>query len=1434
MRRPRNGANRPLIAAAVVAPLAYLTWRLGWTLGGPGWLSVPLLAAETLLVLRFLLSVVNAAVAPTPLSDPASVCDAGDGPDVELLVPAGLADREELVRTLLVASVGDAARIRVLDHRDRPRIRRTAQRLGAEYEVHQVPAGSRPAALVEAARAGSRTEVLAWVDAGDVIVPGFLDLASMLVDPARPRLAVVQSSVDLINADSLLHLSPRHDERALENEVVGPSLSRSGAAEWIGSGSLFRADAIDSIGGLADASAPTHRAAMRLARSGWGVRWSTPPSVRTEAPDSLDAYLLAEGTTAHEDWELLTGAESPLLPIRTGARRRTAQLHASTAVLDGLARLTALSVLVATLLTGAMPVSGPLLVVAAAFCAQLALRTAAAVSLGRGTVAVGDTTRHGLRTMGVHVLGLVRRPRYPVTAHKGGLATLGRLRLTTTMLVLVDLALLARVLAFAVGDLLPSFESDGARFLAMAAAVWTIVAMVDVLHLLVGRVQRRGTHRQVTDLVAELDGQHCKVVDLTPRGIGLLVADRSGARSPSRAVTARLDIPRLDGTTTRLSVRLRIRHIADQVDPDSGRHRAGASFIGLDDQTRDVLTEYCALTAEQRDAARDRIPTTSPDELAVSGPGPARRALAVGNVAAILVAGLVVAAGPVGAAPIGGGSLTGRVLAPDGQPASGICVHVSQGPTNASSGVDVTGSFELTDLAEGTYEVAAVDCVRNDLARTYAPSTVLRADAAEFRVGGGAVDVGDITMQPLGTVHGTVTDEAGTPLPGICASFVAGPTHEQDWFDAGRTDDLGVFDARVPADVDGTISLRDCTPAPVRSDTWYPGVSDMAGATTVRLSPNDTSDLGNTVMATGAVVQGLVTDGAGAPQPNVCVSAQDTTGRDWRYAGGSVTGADGTYRFVVAPGRYSIWLNDCGSTANLVSQWYPGAPAGTDPPPTVDIALPGATLDATMQRGGRISGRLTDSRGQGARGMCVSLHDATDLDNGNGTWDRVNDDGTWVTSGVDAGDYLVRYSNCNDDDEWAEQIHPSVFPDSAQRWSFEDAQPVHVELGATTAGIDDTALRAVRVHGTVTSGGAAAADVCIGGANSDQTEADGMWRARALPDQDVTFTFSDCRPGRGLVQQHRTVRAGEGDDVTLDVDLPSGATTSVTGSLHNAAGANPSAPTCVVAYVPNELIGIAPIDGDGSFHLDGLADGDYWFGFIGCGGDSDAGPISIHGDPTVYPPMWFPGVPIVMARGTAPHPAWDDIAPTAVRSGSTPPVLDQCLGVGCGTTTTTTAPEVPPSTSPETPIAPPTVSSGPAANPSAAPTPRPPSGLFGTRRISTPSLPTTRRLPLKASNPSRTSATTGAAVANVGAPTTAPTTVATADPATSTPTDSTAPIDGNAAAPTGDEVAAIEPFRTVPPDRQGFPWRLLGGTALVAGAAIALIVVWSRRHPAMG
>ena len=32
--------------------------------------------------------------------------------------------------------------------------------------------------------------------------------------------------------------------------------------------------------------------------------------------------------------------------------------------------------------------------------------------------------------------------------------------------------------------------------------------------------------------------------------------------------------------------------------------------------------------------------------------------------------------------------------------------------------------------------------------------------------------------------HVSVTDETGTPLPGICASFVAGPTDEQDWFDA--------------------------------------------------------------------------------------------------------------------------------------------------------------------------------------------------------------------------------------------------------------------------------------------------------------------------------------------------------------------------------------------------------------------------------------------------------------------------------------------------------------------------------------------------------------------------------------------------------------------------------------------------------------------------
>lgn len=1446
MTDDRRFRRHVMAIAALAAVTAYTVWRAGWTLGTHLWIAVPLFAAELVITIRFALGVVM--TLPEPRRTDAAADDdpdMSDLPTVDLLVPATGADRDALTRTLMTARRSSAASVRVLDDRERPRIRREAERLGAVYEVHQVARRS-SAALIEAARSTTGSEVLAWVDAGDVIVPGFLDLAQMLGDTAGRRDAVVQSATDLINGDSLLHLVPDRDERALENRVTGPSLGRSGAAPWHGSGSLVRTDALEEIGGLPIDDAATHRAAVRLDRCGWSVRWATPPAVRTIAADSLDEHLRQVGTDAHAEWRMLSGPDSVLRPVRTTLRRRAAQLHASTAVLDGLARLTAFIVLIATLFTGKLPFHASTAVIVTLFGAQLALRVAATVALGRGTVGVGDVTRQGLRHMGVHVGGLLRAPSADTSGNvkgaSGGIAVLGRLRLLTTLLIAIDVALLARVATFAFPDLLPRF-TDGGRFLTMAAAAWAIVVMVDVLQLLVGRVQRRADHRVTTELIAAVDGASCRIVDLTPHGVGLLLEDppESGA-----IVDVAIDVPRLEGGWTRIEVPARIRHVATR-DEATGRYRAGASFTAVDADARDALVEYCALIADQRDTGRVAPARTSAEDLVVDERGRPRRVLAGFNVVAVLLAGAVVAAGPAGAVPLGGGTaaITGRVLHADGSAFAGACVTSEDGPTTTSVFSGSDGTFELSGLGAGSYVVSVTDCGANLTVRTYSGSKLRRSEATTVTVAEGAsAAVGDVTMHAAGQLTGSVVDEQGEPLASICVSFVQDPDGEQLWWPLATTGPDGRFSGPAPADVDGKVQMTDCAWPPRFANTWLPGVPSRASASTARPSADKASDVGSTTMVAAAAITGTIRDDAGAPRSDVCVSAQIVDGGgNWNWVNGANTGADGTFQFTVAPGTYSLWMSDCGS-GYLISRWYPEGNANTSPPPTVDVPPTGTSIDATMARGGRASGTVLDDRGAPATNVCVSLYDLSqDGDNHPAaSWDQVRADGTWTSAPVPPGSWVVRYDNCvngglTHDGPWTSELRSDVYPGSGRPWTLDQLRPVTIETGSTTTGVDDTLSRAAHLSGTLTrDGGTPAAGVCLSGVDDDLgdsgTTEDGTWSA-TVPPGSTTIVFSDCVPGRGLVQQVRTLELTGGEERRVDIDMTTGATSTVEGTLRNATGTGPDA-ACVLAYLPNHIIGLTTVDPTtGAFQLAGLADGRYYFAAVGCG-DGDVGPITFPGDPTPHPLMWYPNIPIERNIGGV-DPEGQHATIVEVRSTTPTPQLAFCIGDCPSATTTvpstvapvapTTVTVLPPVDAATAPGAPSPTASGSRAVPRLAPLGsagrrfQPPSRRPGpTITGATPTAAALRARQATTSTVSGPSSTTTSTVAETPTTVAVPPTVAGV----------------SAVEPIGAEVARHVPLPTLPPESHGFPWDLFGGTVVAAGAAIGLILVWRRRHPNFG
>jgi hypothetical protein len=268
----------------------------------------------------------------------------------------------------------------------------------------------------------------------------------------------------------------------------------------------------------------------------------------------------------------------------------------------------------------------------------------------------------------------------------------------------------------------------------------------------------------------------------------------------------------------------------------------------------------------------------------------------------------------------------------------------------------------------------------------------------------------------------------------------------------------------------------------------------------------------------------------------------------------------------------------------------------------------------------------------------------------------------------------------------------------------------------------------------------------------------------------------------------------------------------------------------VVAYVPDELIGVAMVTPDGAFEIAGLGAGSYFVGVFGCSEDPGV-PMVDPDTGAQYPASWFPGVPIAFVDNGPPDPAADGAKPMTVAAGGT---LDAsfCFG-GCKsktpetTTTTSTTPRTTgvPTTGVPTTGVPTTATPGPGSPAAGVPAPTVP--ISGFARVSS-------------SGTSRTVGGDSPATAVDGGTDDVGQDGPTISGAVVAASSVTAPENfdeetSNRAEPMstrqvseqlGDEVAATSPI--VDPDGSSTPWVWVGGALLLFGVLAGLFVLRRR------
>ncbi|GAA2726156.1 carboxypeptidase regulatory-like domain-containing protein [Cellulomonas aerilata] len=397
--------------------------------------------------------------------------------------------------------------------------------------------------------------------------------------------------------------------------------------------------------------------------------------------------------------------------------------------------------------------------------------------------------------------------------------------------------------------------------------------------------------------------------------------------------------------------------------------------------------------------------------------------------------------------------------------------------------------------------------------------------------------------------------------------------------------------------------------------------------------------------ATGSVL-GVVTGPAGPlADVSVILSPRAGAGLIGAHARTDVHG-----RYTVAgvqPGDYHVFFL-AGSMSGLINEYWENSPTTiTATPVTVTAGGTVAGIDAELEAGATITGRVTDDAGRPVAGVGVSADSASSMTYGG--WTSTKADGTYSLAGIAGGSYVLNF------------VAPPTSGVISEYWNDtperSKATVLEVPPGATVPHIDAELTTGGVITGTVTGpGGAPQQGVQVTAAHADgsgwgqpaTTGEDGTYRLAGLAGSVYTVSFG-AREGSGLLDEHwpdaPTVHTATEVPVALgrtvervDAQLaPGGA---INGTVTGPGGVPAGTTVTVSGSGTYRQVHTAA---DGTYTADGLPTGKYTVEFQGDG--------SLAGEFWDDAPLWVDSslVPVEIGRTT---PASAELAPGGTITGT--------------------------------------------------------------------------------------------------------------------------------------------------------------------------------------
>jgi hypothetical protein len=589
-----------LASVGLLAAVAYLVWRAGWSWeGARWWLTWPLLFAEVaaaaggaLLAWALWPRRRSTVAGRAPLPGAVDVVVRADGhPDAELRATLISVRRVFGIERVHVATAGPTARLHqaAADHR------------GSVLEL----AADDPAALVACSSLTAPWVLL--LDAGDVLAD---DVLLRCADVITGDVGAVQVAVTSSEGDSAEHQADGHHELHAERVSILPALGDRGTAFITESVTLLRTEAL-----AAGAARRGHReqAAWRttlaLWRKGWRVVTTVgaPAAVRVSRRDAHD--VLEDRTVrAGAARELVLGRDGALFGRGWSPRQRLSMLAWSVRPLAGFRRTVMMIVIAGSLLAGRAPFRLDPVPLALGFLPAFVLVPLGLFLLSDYSLRPGDRTRWSLRTLGPAWRSLAMPPAgtdlqvvSPTPIFAAHLAP-------ASVVVLISVIVAMRGVSERLTGALHEFpERD--LVLLLLAALWLLAMALDSLRLLgVGRALR-SSNRRPAALPAEVGDDTGFVVDLSIGGAGVVLPH---APLPGERMTMRMAIPHSSGCTT-AELPVIIRHVRRDL---GGQWLVGTEFTSVPSSATDALAEYAVVDPAITRLQTGRSPAANPPRTA--------------------------------------------------------------------------------------------------------------------------------------------------------------------------------------------------------------------------------------------------------------------------------------------------------------------------------------------------------------------------------------------------------------------------------------------------------------------------------------------------------------------------------------------------------------------------------------------------------------------------------------------------------------------------------------------------------------------------------------------------------------------------------------------------------------------------------------------------